>query len=367
VYKETIQKQNGKPSAENSLLSAFSNNKHCEGRTMKRMNKPFGLQVISLSLFLLFSSVIVSAQNGWMPSKKGEDGKDLTAVYFIDSKRGFIGGEDGFLSSTNDGGLTWQRLNAGAENTINDIYFRNKENGFFVSGNRIFSTTDSGQTWRESHAFRAADFDGATPELYSIRFGSKKTGWIVGSLLKHSKTEDTEIVVDSLLLYTDDGGTTWNRRGLPTKNELVHLDFVSDERGWVVGANGTILYTEDGGLSWTVQRSGTDRMLNNVEFRDKKKGWAVGQKGILLRTTDGGETWTTTQTPASGALYSVKFISDDIGWIAGRDGVVLLSNDGGRTWIQQDSKTKQNIYALFVDKKNGWAVGGDGMLLIYGK
>jgi photosystem II stability/assembly factor-like uncharacterized protein len=334
---------------------------------MKRTSKSFGLQVISLFLFLLCSSVIALAQNGWTPSKQGESGKDLTAVYFIDSKRGFIGGEDGFLSYTTDGGLTWQRLNVAAKNTINDIYFRNKENGFFVAGNRIFSTTDSGLTWRESHIFRATDFGGATPELYSIRFGSKKTGWIVGSLFKYKEDDDKEIVVDSLLLYTEDGGTTWNRRNLPTKNELVHLDFVSDERGWIVGAKGAILYTEDGGLSWTAQRSGTDRMLNNVDFRDKKKGWAVGQKGAFLRTTDGGETWSTMQTPASGALYSVKFISDEVGWIAGRDGVVLLTNDGGRNWTQQDSKTKQNIYALFMDKKIGWAVGGDGVLLIYGK
>jgi photosystem II stability/assembly factor-like uncharacterized protein len=54
-----------------------------------------------------------------------------------------------------------------------------------------------------------------------------------------------------------------------------------------------------------------------------------------------------------------------MGWIAGRGGVILRSGDGGRTWIQQETRTKQNLYALFVDKKNGWAVGANGTILQY--
>jgi photosystem II stability/assembly factor-like uncharacterized protein len=63
----------------------------------------------------------------------------------------------------------------------------------------------------------------------------------------------------------------------------------------------------------------------------------------------------------------VKFINEDNGWIVGRNGTIILSNDGGRTWIRQDSKTTQNLYALFMDKKYGWAVGGDGTLVQYVK
>jgi hypothetical protein len=33
--------------------------------------------------------------------------------------------------------------------------------------------------------------------------------------------------------------------------------------------------------------------------------------------------------------------------------------------VRQESHTKENLYALFVDKKNGWAVGGGGTLLQY--
>jgi hypothetical protein len=33
--------------------------------------------------------------------------------------------------------------------------------------------------------------------------------------------------------------------------------------------------------------------------------------------------------------------------------------------VRQESGTRQNLYALFLDKENGWAVGGDGTVLRY--
>lgn len=327
---------------------------------MKRIDKSVW-QLSAMVLFVFSNTLFVSAQGGWTLGKLGEIKKELTAVYFTDSKHGFIGGEDGLLLYTETGGVTWKRKSLTIQHTINDIYFRNKENGFILAGNTILTTIDNGETWRELATFKPADFKGATPELYSIRFGSKKNGWIVGSVSRRDE------VVDSLFLYTEDGGASWQRRSLPTEKELVHLDFVSDERGWVVGANGIIVYTEDGGVSWKIQNSGTKIMINNVDFHDKKKGWAVGQKGTLLRTTDGGINWIAIATPTNGALYSVKFINEDTGWIAGRDGSIFFSDDGGKSWTQEISKTKNHLYALFMDKKWGWAVGDAGTLVQYTK
>jgi photosystem II stability/assembly factor-like uncharacterized protein len=62
-------------------------------------------------------------------------------------------------------------------------------------------------------------------------------------------------------------------------------------------------------------------------------------------------------------ILSVQFLNDDEGWAIGRSGMILRSEDQGRTWIQQDSTTKQNLYALNFNKKIGWAVGGDGIVL----
>jgi photosystem II stability/assembly factor-like uncharacterized protein len=316
--------------------------------------------VISAALCALLTVVAsAKAQGGWITIKLNTGGNDLNSVYFIDSRRGWVGGDGGFLSRTEDGGQSWIRQQVNTKAAINDIYFRDKEAGFFLAGNSIFVTRDNGQTWTQSKIFSPEEFDGADVELYSVRFSSKKKGWVVGSISKRDR------VVDSVLVYTDDGGETWRRQRAPSRVELIHIDFVSDKRGWIVGDGGTILFTRDGGQSWTKQNAGVNGTLYHIDFRDDKKGWAVGERGTLLRTTDGGETWAEAPTNVKVTLLSVQFLNDDEGWAVGRAGTILRTNDQGRTWTQQESTTKQNLYSINFNKKIGWAVGGAGIVLRY--
>jgi photosystem II stability/assembly factor-like uncharacterized protein len=313
-------------------------------------------------MFLLPIVILVGSvqgQHGWYAIQHKQTEKDFNAVYFIDSKRGWVAGDNGLVLYTKDAGFTWTQQRTGTSESINDIYFQSKENGYLLAANRIFYTNDGGEEWREIRRFMPEDFDGAMPELYSVRFAHRKRGWIVGSISR----KDT--VVDSLVLYTNDGGTTWERQRIPIKTELINLDFISDDRGWIVGAAGVILHTRDGGKTWVQQRSGTDATLYHVDFRDKKIGWAVGERGTILHTTDGGEVWRAIPVSSKATFLSVKFINDEQGWIAGHGGTIMRSGDGGQTWIQQESKTQQNIYALFISKDNGWAVGGNGVVLQY--
>ena len=321
--------------------------------------KSWRRRVFVLLLLAVSTSAVALAADGWEAARRGPAGRDLNAVYFADSKRGWIAGDGGFLSRTEDGGRSWSPLTVGTTDAVNDVYFRNKENGYLLAGNRIFTTSDSGLAWREIRRLLPADFDHAMPELYSVRFSGKKKGWVVGSVSRR------DTVVDSLLIYTDDSGASWQRQRVPTREELIHLDFVSDKRGWIVGASGTILYTENGGETWTPQRAGTTATLYHVDFRNERTGWAVGERGTILRTIDGGVTWFPSTVSIRNTLLSVQFVDEDEGWIVGRGGVILHSSDGGRTWVRQESKTTQNLYALFVDKKQGWAVGGDGFVLQY--
>jgi photosystem II stability/assembly factor-like uncharacterized protein len=317
---------------------------------------------LALAAGLSAASGLSHAQDGsgWAAARRGLAGKDLNTVYFVDSKRGWAGGDGGLVLRTEDGGRAWTRQTIDTAEAINDIYFRDKEDGYVLSGNRIYGTDDGGRTWRESSRFMPANFGGAMPELYSVRFTSKKKGWIVGSVSRRDN------VVDSLVLYTSDGGASWVRQRVPTKEELIHLDFASEKRGWIVGASGVVLHTSDGGQNWKAQASKTNATLYHVDFRNERAGWAVGERGTILRTSDGGENWSAINvSQLRSTLLSVQFVNDEEGWIVGRGGVILRSEDGGQTWLRQDSKTRQNIYALFMDKKNGWAVGGDGTILQY--
>jgi photosystem II stability/assembly factor-like uncharacterized protein len=326
---------------------------------LKRRNAVnFACYLLTL-LTLALVTPSANAQEGWVATRLAAATQDLNTVFFLDSKRGWVGGDNGFMSRTEDGGRTWIQQTVGTPDAINDIYFRDKEDGFLIAGNAIFVTHDNGTTWSEARRFLPAEFDGATVEFYCVRFSSKKKGWVVGSVSKRDR------VVDSILVSTDNAGETWTRQRAPSRSELIHIDFDNDRRGWIVGTAGTILNTNDGGEIWTKQNSGITTTLYHVDFRNDKRGWTVGERGTILRTTDGGFNWTPVTSGVKATLLSVQFVNDDDGWAVGRGGTILRSDDGGQTWIQQESSTKQNLYALHFNKKIGWAVGGEGMVLRY--
>jgi photosystem II stability/assembly factor-like uncharacterized protein len=316
-------------------------------------------RLVMVAGVLLLTTVICQAQSGWTATRISSGGKDLNAVYFVDAKRGWVAGDGGFFGSTEDGGKSWVERPLGIDHAINDIYFVGKDTGFAVAGGSIFETSNGGHSWREAHKFLPAEFDGATPELYSLRFNGKKRGWVVGSASRG------DVITNSILAITRDGGATWQVLQAPTRQELIHIDVVDEKRAWIVGAGGAILRTEDSGESWIKQVSNTTVTLFHVDFRNEKKGCAVGERGTILVTEDGGRTWAKVASAARSTLLSVQFVSDDEGWIVGRGGTILRSSNAGRSWIEQESGTKQNLFALFMTKKNGWAVGSNGLILRY--
>jgi photosystem II stability/assembly factor-like uncharacterized protein len=316
-------------------------------------------RLIVAVLFLFAVTTPIKSQQGWVASRIAPTDQDLNTVYFLDDKRGWVGGDNGFLSHTEDGGHSWVRQTVQTTAAINDVYFRDKEAGFLIAGNAIFATRDNGVRWSEVRRFLPSEFDGADIELYSVRFSSKKKGWVVGSVSKRER------VIDSILLYTDNAGETWQRQPAPSRLELIHIDFANDKRGWIAGANGTILATVDGGASWKRQETRTTATIFHIDFRNDKRGLAVGERGTILRTLDSGVTWTPVAVSARSTLLNVQYVNEDRCWAVGRSGTILRSDDGGLTWLEQESGTKQNLYSLYLVKKIGWAVGGGGMLLRY--
>lgn len=319
-------------------------------------NFVFGL----LGLFLLVQTFF--AQTGWDILRRNSSG-DLVSVYFTSSERGWVGGDNGYLAATIDSGKNWTRQPLNTTENINEIYFRNEENGYLLAGSKIYITKDGGKNWKENIVLNRSEFKGLTPEFLSVRFSDKKRGWIVGSL-----DDKDGNVMDSLILQTLDSGETWTRVNVPaTKQELYHVDFVGDSRGWIVGDKGLILKTEDSGTTWNKQNSGVNVSLYNVDFRDADFGTVVGGKGTILRTENGGATWSKIVTGNDKSFLRVNFINDKTGWIVGNNGVILRTDDKGRTWVPQNTQITESLYGLYTDKKSGWAVGKKGIILKYSK
>lgn len=313
-----------------------------------------GLRVAALALAILSAA---SAQTEWTSSTIAPRGVDLNAVYFSDSRHGWVGGTGGFIARTTDGGATWTPGLTRAKEPVADIHFTSNDTGFLVAGPFVLTSEDGGRAWRTARVFLATEFAGATPELYGIDFVDRKRGWVVGSVSRDNR------VISALVASTSDGGATWKMRTGPAGRELVDLVFIDERRGWLAGSDGAILHTADGGDTWSAQTTGTTRFLRHIEFLSERVGWAVGDGGTILHTADGGQAWIASSSPVSSALQDVRFASANDGWIIGREGQILRSADRGQTWSQHGPIASERLGALFVGERGRWIVGGNGLLL----
>ncbi len=110
-------------------------------------------------------------------------------------------------------------------------------------------------------------------------------GWLVGD--------------GGLVLRTVDGGRSWQESpGRLPAGMYDQFDYravaVWGDCCWIAGAPGTrVLRTVDGGLQWEVFETGQTVPIRGLTFLDANRGWAVGALGTILATRDGGRTWTT--------------------------------------------------------------------------
>jgi hypothetical protein len=129
---------------------------------------------------------------------------------------------------------------------IHAIRMIDNENGWAVgSRGTILQTNDGGQSWFCPH-FVAHETTLQHFDFKSLSIAGNCV-WIVGD----PGTRIVRIDVDR---------STLTMHETPIAMPLSKVFFVSEARGWAVGALGTILATEDGGLSWRAQRMAHSRI-----------------------------------------------------------------------------------------------------------
>jgi photosystem II stability/assembly factor-like uncharacterized protein len=245
--------------------------------------------------------LLVSADQGatWQTRHLPTEVK-LGAIAFLDSRRGFVAGDEGTLLSTQDGAETWRQVSVPTRENLTSIHF--------------------------------------VGEL----------GWIAGWT--------------GVILHSDDGGNTWVRQQSGVQQGLESIFFADAEHGWTVGWLGTILRTDDGGRTWSkANMPGTLWSLDAVCFRDAKEGWAVGFGGQLLRSVDGGITWKQQPSPVRDWLKSVACDSAGRWWIA-TDNAVLVSDNGGESWDRFPVEGTVFVQQLLSSRNSVWAIGQFGVL-----
>ena len=217
----------------------------------------------------------------------------------------------------------------------------------------ILKSTDGGRTWN-------AQASGTTENIFRIVVVDAQTAFASGT--------------NGLLMSTTDGGQHWQLH--TQKSGLIFFDvsFVNANDGWTVGEFETILHTADGGKTWAPQRGGQRAnfklpALFAIRFADAQHGWAAGQGGTLLRTDDGGSTWQTVNEPSAAPMYSIVYVGNGSNsapqelWGSGDGGALMhvaLKGDGSPA-VQ--TPTVFSLSDVAFNGTNGVAVGLGGTIV----
>ena len=168
-------------------------------------------------------AVVFTTDEGeyWEKIKTGID-RNLHAVWFLSPTKGFVGGDDGMIYSTDNGGRRWTSQPASSSGeSIRSFFFLDGHHGWAVGdGGVILSSDDGGQSWRELRI-------GGGASLRKVWFSDPKTGWICGER--------------GILLKTWDGGETWVSDKPPVQTDYFGMFFFNADDAWVVGDRGVIL------------------------------------------------------------------------------------------------------------------------------
>jgi len=319
-------------------------------------------------LIMLFNGTDIFPQDYWIQNASPTT-KYLRSVFFTDSLNGWVSGDSGLIIHTTNKGLSWTEQHTGLVREIKSLCFINGSTGFALSwefnpvppgfyGTRILSTTNGGNNW-ENYLYPDTNLF-----LNTIYFRDAVNGYMAGS--------------EGKIYYTTNAGKSWQRTSIDSSLifnlPVERIKFADNLTGFATGGAfdiaGMIWKSTNGGLNWRSEIVGPEPVKDLYIF-DSENVFCVGgdfEYGpSSVVSSNAGVNWTYTEFGIIGIANSVDFRTDEEGWISlGIVDTFLLSTDYGLKWQMVPSPGGALIYDLqFVDNRNGWAVGNNGVILRY--
>jgi photosystem II stability/assembly factor-like uncharacterized protein len=191
----------------------------------------------------------------------------LKSLKMLDDSIGFIGGIDGHIYKTQDGGISWKTVysNSGLVNRIISID-KTLYATFIVStyyGGLIVRSDDMGEKWYE--VLRSDQ------TLLQIGFLSKDYGMAI--FLEHE------------IRITPDGGNTWQmiNNNLFAVSQLNDIDFIDNQDAYLI-SQPFVMHTKDGGKKWEMVLSDSGGNFSKIQMLSKDCGYTVDYiKGYIYK------------------------------------------------------------------------------------
>lgn len=306
-----------------------------------------------LLTIIIFSFLTFNVNAQWIYQNQVTN-EMLNTIVFVDSLYGWVGGSNGIILNTIDGGNNWTINSDTSRGSITSFYFLNKFKGWGVTSNgKVLKTTDSGTNWIVQYSINTF--------LYLITFVNDSVGYTLTSPIDISQPET--------IYKTTNGGDHWSPIIVSDLETATSAKFIDENIGYVIGGfPAKIFNTNDGGNSWNViKRDSILDWYSAIDFKDLNNGLLGGfEWGYLFQTTNGGQNWI--DIPLYVRRYKTIIYKEDKIWLLAEGDsprYIIHSFDNGATWFPQiRSVIGEGILEIFfIDDNLGWAVGNFGKIL----
>jgi len=276
----------------------------------------------------------------------------LRGVKFFDAKNGWVWGDTSSMYPsgvfrTNDAGQSWTPVAKGNATSWIAGDFRDARSGATVGLAGELGLVAGA----EIRPTRTSDL--GLRYLRRMQFTEGLGGWLIGD--------------GGLVLTTKDSGFTWTTS--PGELPAGHSQFdfralaVYGTHCWIAGSPGTaIFHSGDQGKTWHTYSTGQFAPLHSLTFIDENRGWAVGAFGTILATRDGGRTWRSQHNGGGrAAMLGVFSQPERIPWevvasAGGNDGYLTVCEILGRQ--DRDGQSTNNASVPRRTHEAVVAVGG---------
>ena len=270
---------------------------------------------------------IIRSTNGGSSFSLNHDGSDpdndpLLGVHFYNSNFGVVGGMDGKVLMTTNGGTSWSTTQiAGSYPSFYAVYCWN-EDSVYVGGtdNIIYKTVDGGSNW-------TSDNGGGSGTLYQFAVTANKTSYVSGAsgviLTKEAPlgaefvADFTEICVGSTVNFTDNSSqaTTWD------------WTFDGGTPSTSTDQNPSVVYSTPG--EFTVELTVTDG-LGNSDTEIKYAYITVNDTPVQASEPDGEE------NVCAGNYY--PYTTDEVDYATDYEWELSPADAGTLTWNMNEAE-----------------------------